>query len=79
MIRTVFATWLWSIGDALYIQCEQDLLVHVRERLPLRTPTAEEGDLMLPLRNTASTALISDPVIAAAAAALAQVELDHHQ
>jgi hypothetical protein len=53
--------------------------VHVRERLPLRTPTAEEGNLMLPLQNTASTAPISDPVIAAAAAASAQVKLDHHQ
>ncbi len=34
---------------------------------------------MLPLRNTASTALISDPVIAVAAAVLAQVEIDHNQ
>jgi hypothetical protein len=31
-------------------QCELDLLVHVRERLPLRTPTVEEGDLVLLLR-----------------------------
>ncbi len=60
-------------------RCEQDLLVRVREHLPLGTPTAEEGDLVLPLRNTASTVPISDPVIAAAAAALAQTEIDHHQ
>jgi hypothetical protein len=53
--------------------------VHVRERLPLRTPTVEEGDLVLPLQNTVSTVPISDPVIAAAAADLAQAEIDHHQ
>ncbi len=60
-------------------QCDQDLLVHVRERIPLRTPTVEVGNLVLPLRNTASTTPISDPVIAVAAAALAQAEIDHHQ
>ncbi len=60
-------------------QCKQDLLVCVREHLPIRTPTAEEGNLVLPLRNTASTVPISDPVIAAAAAALAQAEINHHQ
>jgi hypothetical protein len=60
-------------------RCEQDLLVPVRECLLLCTPTAEEGNLMLPLQNTASTAPISDPVIAAAAAASAQAEIDHHQ
>ncbi len=53
--------------------------MRVRERLPLHTPTAEEGNLVLLLQNTASTALISDSVIAAAAAASAQAELDHHQ
>jgi hypothetical protein len=53
-------------------QCEQDLLVRVREHFLLRTPTMEEGDLVLPFQNTASTVPISDPVIAAAAAALAQ-------
>jgi hypothetical protein len=51
----------------------------VREHLLLCTPTVEEGNLMLPLQNTASTVPISDPVIAAAVAALAQVEIDHHQ
>jgi hypothetical protein len=66
--------WTHFVG-----QCEQDLLVHVRERLPLCTPTVEEGDLVLLLQNTASTAPISDPVIAAAAAASAQAEIDHHQ
>jgi hypothetical protein len=60
-------------------QCDQGLLVHVREHLLLCTRTAEEGDLVLLLQNTASTAPISDPVIAAAAAASAQVEIDHHQ
>ncbi len=51
----------------------------VREGLPLRTPTAEEGNLVLLLQNTASTAPISDSVIAGAAAALAQAEIDHRQ
>jgi hypothetical protein len=53
--------------------------VCVRERLRLRTPTAEDSNLVLPLRNTFSTAPISDPVVAAAAAALAQAEIDNHQ
>jgi hypothetical protein len=60
-------------------QCEQDLLVHVREHLPLRIPTVEDSNLLLPLRNTFSTASIRDPVVAAAAAALAQAEIDEHQ
>ncbi len=60
-------------------QCDQDFLVRVRECLPLCTPTAEEGDRVLPLRNTESTAPISDPVFAVTAAALAQAERDHHQ
>ncbi len=53
--------------------------MHVRERLPLRKPTAEDSNLVLPLRNTFSTTPISDPVVAAAAAALAQAEIDHRQ
>ncbi len=53
--------------------------MRVRERLPLRTPTAEDSNLVLPLRNTFSTAPISDPVVAAAAAALAQAEIDNCQ
>ncbi len=53
--------------------------MHVREHLPLRTSTAEDRDLVLPLRNTFSTAPISDPVVAAAAAASAQAEIDHRQ
>jgi hypothetical protein len=53
--------------------------VHVRECFPLRTPAAEDSNLMLPLQNTVSTMPISDPVVAADAAALAQVEIDHHQ
>jgi hypothetical protein len=60
-------------------QCQQDLLVHVRELLPLCTPTAEDGDVVLLLRSTFSTAPIRDPVVAAAAAALAQAEKDERQ
>ena len=51
----------------------------VRERLPLHIPTVEDSDLVLPLRNTFSTVPISDPVVAAAAAALAQAEIDNRQ
>ncbi len=72
--KLVTEHWTRFVG-----QCEQDLLVHVRECLPLRTPTAEDSNLVLPLRNTFSTVPISDPVGAAAAAALAQVEIDNHQ
>ncbi len=53
--------------------------MRVRERLLLRTPTAEDSDLMLPLRNTFSTAPIRDPVVAAAVAALAQAEINERQ
>ncbi len=53
--------------------------MRVRENFPLCTPAAEEGNLVLSLQNTASTTPISDPVIAVAAAASAQVEIDHHQ
>jgi hypothetical protein len=56
----------------------EHLLVRVRERLPLLTPTAGDGNLVLPLRDTLATAPISDPVIAVAAAASAQAEIDHH-
>ncbi len=34
---------------------QQDLVVRVRERLTLRTPVAEDGDIVLPLRNSSST------------------------
>jgi hypothetical protein len=57
---------------------EQDLIVRVRERLVLHTPVAEEGDIVLPLRNSSSTTHIGDPVIAAAARASALVEIDPH-
>jgi hypothetical protein len=60
-------------------QCKQDLLVRVIERLPLRTPTAEDSDIKLPLRNTFSTTPIRDPVVAAAVAALAQAKIDELQ
>jgi hypothetical protein len=53
--------------------------VHVRERLPLRTPTAEDSNIVLPLRNTFSAVSISYPVVAAAAAASAQAEIDNRQ
>ncbi len=53
--------------------------MHVREHLPLCTPPAEDSDLMLPLQNTFPTVPISDPVVAAAVAALAQAEIDHRQ
>jgi hypothetical protein len=36
--------------------CEADIVVRVQERLPLWTPIAEEGDIVLPSRNTLSTA-----------------------
>jgi hypothetical protein len=53
--------------------------VRVRERLPLRIPTAEDSNLVLPLQNTFSTTPIRDPVVAVAAAASAQVAIDEHQ
>jgi hypothetical protein len=59
---------------------EQDLIVRVREQLPLRTPVAEDGDIVLPLRNTSSsTTCVGDPVIAAAAGASAQADIDPHK
>ena len=57
---------------------QQDLIVRVRERLTLRTPVAEDGDLVLPLRNSRSTMHNGDPVIAAAARASAQADIDPH-
>jgi hypothetical protein len=56
----------------------EHLLMQVRERLPLLTPTAGDGNLVLPLCNTLATAPISDLVITVAAAASAQAEIDHH-
>jgi hypothetical protein len=54
--------------------------VRVREQLPLRTPVAEDGDIVLPLRNSSSSRTrIGDPVIAAAAGAYALVEIDPHK
>jgi hypothetical protein len=59
---------------------EQDLIMCVRERLPLRTPVAEDGDIVSPLHNTSSSRMrIGDPVIAAAAGASAQAEIDPHK
>jgi hypothetical protein len=72
--KLVTEHWTCFVG-----QCEQGLLVRVRERLPLRIPTVEDSDLVLPLRNTFSTMPIRDPVVAAAAAASAQVEIDERQ
>ncbi len=53
--------------------------MRVRERLPLRIPTAEDSNLVLPLQNMFSTAPIRDPVVAAAAAASTQAEIDERQ
>ena len=50
--------------------------MRVRERLVLHTPVTEEGDIVLPLRNSSSTTHIGDPVIAAAARASALAEMD---
>ena len=60
-------------------QSEQDLIVRVREQLPLRTPVAEDGDIVLPLRNSSSRTRVGDPVIAAAAGASAQADIDPHK
>ena len=57
---------------------QQDLIVRVREHLPLRTPVMEEGDIVLPLHQSSSTTQIGDPVIAAAARASANAEIDSH-
>jgi hypothetical protein len=52
--------------------------VRVRERLTLHTPVAEEeGDLVLPCHSRRTTHIV-DPVIAAAARASAQAEIDPH-
>jgi len=56
---------------------QQDLEVRVRERLTLHTPVAEEGNLVLPCHSRPTTH-IGDPVIAAAARASAQVEINPH-
>ena len=56
---------------------QQDLVVGVRERLTLRTPVAENGDIVLPVCNSSSTTHIGDPVIAAAARDSALAEIDH--
>jgi hypothetical protein len=59
---------------------EQDLIVRVRERLPLRTPVAEDGDIVLPLRNSSSSRTrIGDPLITAAVGASAQAKIDPHK
>jgi hypothetical protein len=58
---------------------EQDLIVRVREQLPLRTPVVEDGDIVFPLRNSSSTTRVGDPVIAAAAGASAQAKIDPHK
>jgi len=58
---------------------QQDLVVRVRERLILRTPVAEDTNIVLPLHTSRSTThILGDPVIAAAARASAQAEIDPH-
>jgi hypothetical protein len=59
--------------------CEADIVVQVQERLPLRTPIAEEGNIVLPSRNTLSTAPVRNASIALAVAASAEAEIGHHQ
>ena len=56
---------------------QQDLEVRVREHLILHIPVAEEGDLVLP-SHSRHTMHIGDSVIAAAARASAQAEIDPH-
>ncbi len=53
--------------------------MRVLERLSLRTPIAEEGDIFLPSRNTLSTVPVRNASIALAVAASAEAEIDHHQ
>jgi hypothetical protein len=60
-------------------QSEQDLIVRVREQLPLRTPVVEDGDIVLPLRNSSIRTRVGDPGIAAAAGASAQANIDPHK
>jgi hypothetical protein len=60
-------------------RCEADIVVQVRERLPLWTPIAEEGNIVLPSRNKLSTAPVRNTSIALAVAASAEAEIDHHQ
>ncbi len=57
---------------------QQDLVVHVRERLTLRAQVAEDGNIVLPLRSSSSTMHIGDPVIVAAARASELAELNPH-
>ena len=56
-----------------------NLIVCVRERIPLRTTFAEDGDLVLPTRNSSLLTATIDPVIAAAAAASAEAPMDNVQ
>ncbi len=51
----------------------------MRKRLPLRTPIAEEGNIVLSSRNTLSTAPVRNASIALAVAASAEAEIDHYQ
>jgi len=58
---------------------QQDLVVRVRERLILCTPVADDTDIVLPLHTSRSTThILGNPVIAAAARASAQAEIDPH-
>jgi hypothetical protein len=58
---------------------QQDLIVRVRECLILRKPVADDTNVVLPLRTSRSTThILGDPVIAAAARASAQAEIDPH-
>ena len=56
-----------------------NLIERVRERIPLCTPVAEDGALVLPSRNSSWLRATIDPVIAAAVAASAEALMDNAQ
>jgi hypothetical protein len=56
-----------------------NLIVRVRERIPLRTSVAQDGNLVLSPRNSMLLRATIDPVIAAAVAASAESPMDNAQ
>ena len=56
-----------------------NLVVHVRELIALHEPVTEEGDLVLPSRNTSWLRTMTAPVIAAAVVASAKAHIDDAQ
>jgi hypothetical protein len=63
----------------LLTRFNDNLVVRERERIPLRKPVAEEGDLVFPLQNMSWLRTMTDPVFAAAVAALADAPIDDAQ